>query len=88
MNGGSTNGYYLKEISGSTIILRNLYGNSTNVSGIEVSRFPAVLEMHLFFTNGKTAVFTTSSIQPDTCVSGNFSIEEDSDNPGNPSTPV
>jgi hypothetical protein len=87
-NGGSTNGYYLKEISGSTIILRNLYGNSTNVSGIEVSRFPAVLEMHLFFTNGKTAVFTTSSIQPDTCVSGNFSIEEDSDNPGNPSTPV
>jgi len=91
LNGGNTNGYYVKEISGNTIILRNLYGSSTNTSGIESSRFPAILEMHLFFTNGKTSVFTTSSIQPGTCVSGNFSIEGDTgnpENPGNTNTPV
>ena len=88
LNGGYTNGYYVKEISGNTIILRNLYRSGSLDSGIDVSQFPAVLEMHLFFTNGKTAVFTTSTMQPDTCVTGSFSTAGGTGNPNNPNTPT
>ncbi|PZU91641.1 MAG: hypothetical protein DI529_00295 [Chryseobacterium sp.] len=85
--GGNTGGYYEKATSGNTIFLKNLYNNSPNIYGIEASLFPITLEIHLFFTNGKTSVFKTSAMQLGTCVSGSFSVDGVTD-PSDSNTPT